>query len=156
MTALLEGIEVTELLKHLPSDVRTSIEAMERVRTDWNAIGSLMAATPTTGVAFSGTGQWTVDLWEAVKWEFRSFLCTESDPYSELRTNWDDLKLRSSSRAAGSLATAIGLRLGATAGVIAPLVTWLMVVARRIGTDDMCLALSATPSSFAQSRTPYA
>jgi hypothetical protein len=154
MSQLLEGIDAGGLLRHMPSDVRTSLETLERAGTDWNAVGSLLTATPTAGVALTGTGQWTADLWEAVKWEFRSFLCTESESYAELRTEWDELKRRSPTLAIGSLATLIGARLGVASGVIAPLVTWLFVVARRLGKEDVCLTLSAAPSvGVAQTRS---
>jgi hypothetical protein len=148
MNQLLEGIDAADLLGHMPSNVRTSLETLERAGTDWNAVGSLLAATPTAGVALTGTGQWTASLWDAVKWEFRSFLCTESDRYAELRLEWDELKRQSPARAVGSLATLIGAQLGVASGVIAPLVTWLFVVARRIGKDDVCLTLSATAPSI--------
>jgi hypothetical protein len=157
MSELLEGIEVGDLLQCMPSNVRSSLETLERAGTDWNAVGNLLAATPTAGVALTGTGQWTADLWEAVKWEFRSFLCTDSEPYAELRNQWDELKQQSSARAVGSLATHIGARLGVASGVLAPLVTWLCVVARRIGKETICLTLSAAPSvSSVQPRSPYA
>ena len=147
MSAILEGIDASDLLRHLPSNVRSSLETLERAGTDWNAVGNLLAGTPTAGVAMRGTGQWTSELWEAVKWEFRSFLCTESERYAELRTNWDELKGQSSTAAAASLATVVGERLGVARGVVAPLVTWLLLVARRDGKDDACRALSATVTS---------
>lgn len=146
MSQLLEGIDARDLLQHMPSNVRTTLEALERAGTDWNAVGNLLAATPTAGVAFTGTGQWTTDLWDAVKWEFRSFVCTDSEPYAELRSKWDALTKQSSSIAVFSLATIIGAKLGVAGGVIAPLVSWLFVVARRVGKDDVCLLLSAPPS----------
>jgi hypothetical protein len=157
MSQLLEGFDTRDLLQHVPSSVRTSLETLERAGTDWNAVGNLVAATPTAGVALAGTGQWTADLWEAVKWEFRSFLCTESERYAELRVHWDELKQRSPALAVASLATLIGAQLGVASGVIAPLVTWLFMVARRIGEDDMCLTLSAAPSvGPVQPRSPVA
>lgn len=142
MNRLLEGIDAGDLLQHMPSSVRTSLETLERVGTDWDAVGTLLAAAPTTGVVLTGTGQWTADLWQAVKWEFRSFLCTDSEPYAQLRRDWNGLKQTSSSRAVVSLATLIGAKLGVASGVIAPLVTWLFVVARRIGNEELCLTLS--------------
>ena len=157
MSQLLEGIDAGELLRHMPSSVRTSLETLERAGTHWNAVGNLLAATPTAGVALTGTGQWTADLWEAVKWEFRSFLCTESERYAELRLEWAELKQQSPALAVGSLATLIGATLGVASGVIAPMVTWLFVVARRIGKDDVCLTLAAVPSiGFLQPRSPCA
>jgi hypothetical protein len=158
MSQILEGVDAGDLLQHMPSNVRTSLETLERAGMDWNAVGSLLAATPTAGVALTGTGQWTADLWEAVKFEFRSFLCTESERYEELRMEWDELTHRSPALAVGSLATLIGAKLGVASGVIAPLVTWLFVVARRIGKEDVCLTLfSATPSlGLFQPRSPYA
>lgn len=146
MSALLEGIDAAELLQHMPSSVRTSLETLERAGTDWNAVGSLLASTPTAGVAMTGTGQWTATLWEAVKWEFRSFLCTDSGPYEELRTEWEQLKQKSPAVAVASLATQIGAKLGVASGVVAPLVCWLFLVARRVGRDDLCLTLSTAPS----------
>ena len=152
MSELLDGIEAGDLLQHMPSNVRTSLETLERAGTDWNAVGNLLAATPTTGVALTGTGQWTADLWGAVKWEFRSFVCTDSERYAELRAEWDGLKQQSPALAVGSLASAMGAKLGVASGVITPLVTWLFVVARRVGKDDLCLTLSATPSMGFASR----
>jgi hypothetical protein len=157
MSELLAGIDAEDLLQRMPSNVRLSLETLERAGTNWNAVGNLLAATPTSGVALSGTGQWTADLWEAVKWEFRSFLCTDSEPYAELRKGWDELKQQSSSLAVGSLATLIAEKLGVASGVLAPLVTWLFVVAQRNGQEAVCLTLSTAPSiASVQPRSPYA
>ena len=157
MSQLLEGIDAGDLLQHMPSNMRTSLETLERAGTDWNAVGNLLVATPTAGVALTGTGQWTADLWEAVKYEFRSFLCTDSERYAELRMEWDDLKQRSPALAVSSLSSLNGAKRGVASGVVTPLVTWLFVVARRIGEDDACRTLTATPSlGFVQPRTPYA
>ena len=145
MNHLLEGIDAGDLLQHMPSSVRSSLETLERAGTDWNAVGNLLAATPTAGVALAGTGQWTADLWQAVKWEFRSFLCTDSESYGELRKEWDELKRRSSPLAVAALATLIGAKLGIASGVIAPLVTWLFVVAGRMGMEELCLTLPTEP-----------
>jgi hypothetical protein len=154
---LLEGMIADDLLKGMPANVRSSLEAMQRAGTDWNAIGSLLAGTPTAGVALTGTGQWTADLWEAVKWEVRSFLCTDSEPYTDLRREWDERKRNSSALAVGSLATLIGAKLGIASGVLHPLVTWLFIVAQQIGEEALCLSLSAAPSiGSVQSRIPYA
>ena len=157
MSELLDGIEADDLLRRLPANVRTSLETMERAGTDWNAVGNLLAATPNAGVALAGTGQWTADLWEAVKWEFRSFLCTDSDAYAELRKEWERLKSQSPAVAVNSLATQIAARLGVASGVLAPLVTWLFVVAHRTGKESVCLTLSAAPViGSVQPRSPYA
>jgi len=157
MSELLDGIDSGELLQHIPSNLRASLEALERAGTTWNAVGNLMAVSPSAGVAVSGTGQWPADLWEAVKWEFRSFLCTDSERYAELRTEWDGLKRQSPALAVRSLATLIGAKLGVASGVIAPLVTWLFVVTGRLGKDDVCLTLSATPNTgLVQPRSPFA
>jgi hypothetical protein len=149
MSQLLAGIEADDLLQHMPSSVRTSLEVLARAGTDWNSVGDLLAAAPTSGVVLTGTGQWTADLWLAVKWEFRSFLCTDSEPYAELRAEWDSLKEKSSARAVGSLATVMGSKLGVASGVLEPMVTWLFVVAERLGTEPLCLTLAtkAKPSN---------
>jgi hypothetical protein len=157
VTHLLERMNAEDLLQGMPENVRASLETLQRGGTDWNAIGNLLAGTPTAGVALTGTGQWTANLWDAVKWEFRSFLCTDSEPYAELRKEWDQLKQNSSTLAVGSLAKLIGARLGVASGVVAPLVTWLFVVAHRIGKEGLCLTLSAAPATGSvQPRTPYA
>jgi hypothetical protein len=156
MSELLDGIDAVDLLQRVPSNVRTSLETFERAGTDWNVVGNLLAATPTAGVALTGTGQWTAGLWEAVKWEYRSFLCTESEPYAELRSEWEELKLKSSASAVTSLETLIASRLGVASGVLAPLVTWLLVVTQRVGKETVCLTLSAAPDiTSVQSRSPY-
>lgn len=157
MTGLLEGIEADVLLQQVPTSVRVSLETLERNGTDWNAVGILMTATPTAGVALSGNGQWTGDLWDAVKWEFRSFLCTDSEWYAEPRLQWDALKHASPGAAIGMLATRMGARLGVSSGLLVPLVTWLLVVARRTGEEDACTALStAVPvTDFLHARQPF-
>lgn len=152
MSQLLEGIDATELLRRMPSNVRTSLETLERAGTDWNAVGKLLAGSANAGVAVAGTGQWTADLWQAVKWEFRSFLCTDSEPYAQLRSEWPGLKQRSAAQAVGSAATLIAARVGAERGVVAPLVTWLFVMARRSGEEAACQTLSATPSNPVQAQ----
>ena len=145
MSQLLEGIDGGDLLLHMPSNVRTSFEMLDREGTDWNAVGDLLAATPTTGVVLTGTGQWTADLWQAVKWEFRSFLCTDSEPYAGIRSEWDQLKRKSPALALAALARIMGAKLGVASGVLVPLVMWLFVVARRRGKDSLCNLLSSTP-----------
>ena len=145
MSQLLDGIDSEELLRYMPSHVRDALEQFERAGTDWNVVGTLLAATPSVGVMQGGTGQWTTDLWQAVRWEFRSFLCTDSRQYAALRSEWDELKRQSSALAIRSLATAIGDKLGVASGVLAPLVSWLFVVERRTGKDALCLTLSAAP-----------
>jgi hypothetical protein len=155
MSQLLEGMSAGDLLQNVPLSVRTSLEALDRAGADWNAVGTLLS-TPTTGVVLTGTGQWTADLWDAVKWEFRSFLCTESESYEELRLEWNELK-QSPARAVVSLASLIATKLGVATGVVAPLVTWLLVVARRLGEADVCLTLSAVSSSgLLEPPSPYA
>lgn len=157
MSHLLEGMVADDLLKSVPANVRTTLEAMQRAGTDWNAIGNLLAGTPNAGVALIGSGQWTGDLWDAVKWEVRSFLCTDSEPYADLRKEWNELTRNSSALAVGSLATVIGTKLGVTGGVLQPLVIWLFVVAQQIGKDALCLSLSAAPGiGSIPSRIPYA
>jgi hypothetical protein len=147
MTTLLDGIDTSGLLQHLPSTMRGSFETLERASADWNTLGNLLAATPNTGVLLTGTGQWTSDLWQAVKWEFRSFLCTDSEHYAVLRRDWDALKQRSSALAVSSLTTVMGAKLGVAAGVLAPLVTWLFLVARLMGNDAFCVTLSTAPGT---------
>ena len=145
MNQLLDGINAGDILLYLPSSVRTSLETLERTGRDWDAVGNLMTATATAGVAVTGTGQWTADLWQAVKWEVRSFLCTDSEGYAELRKEWVELKQQSSALALRSLATQIATKLGVDRGVVAPLVAWLLVAARRFGKDGMCQTLSVAP-----------
>jgi hypothetical protein len=116
-----------------------------RAGTDWNVVGNLLAAAPRAGVMQMGTGQWTADLWQAVRWEVRSFLCTDSAPYAELRAEWDELKRQSPALAVRSLATLMGAKLGVASGVLAPLVTWLFMVERRMGKDALCQTLSTAP-----------
>lgn len=155
MSTLLEGIDPAAVLQHMPSNVRASLETLERVGADWNVVGNLLAGTSTAGVALTGTGQWTADLWQAVKWEFRCFLCTDSEPYAELRKGWDELKRQSPAQAVASLTTLIGDKLGVATGVLAPLVIWLFVVARRIDRETMCATLASAPGIAILPRAPY-
>jgi hypothetical protein len=74
-----------------------------------------------------------------------------------VRQEWDDLKRASSVRAVGSLATAMGARIGVASGVLFPLLTWLVAVADRMGKEPLCLALSSPPGAGSVlPRSPYA
>jgi hypothetical protein len=145
MSDLLDGIDTGDLLLRLPANVRASLETLERADIDWNAVGNLLAATPNAGIVFTGTGQWTSDLWQAVKWEFRCFLCTDSEPYADLRHQWPTLKATSSAHAVASLTACIGAKLGVAGGVLVPMLTWLIMVARRRGREQMGFGASAVP-----------
>ena len=51
MKRLLDGIDSAVLLQHVPSNVRMSLETLERAGTDWNDVGGMLSATPTVGVS---------------------------------------------------------------------------------------------------------
>jgi hypothetical protein len=70
--------------------------------------------------------------------EFRSFLCTNSAEYSDLRQRWAELRDQSTAAAAAALAAAIAARLGLSAAVLAPFVVSLLLSALRLGCGTIC------------------
>jgi hypothetical protein len=70
--------------------------------------------------------------------EFRSFLCTSSAAYADLRSRWEALRDQSIAAAAAALAAGIASRLGVSAEVVAPLVVGLLLSAVRMGCRTMC------------------
>ena len=154
MSQLLEGIDAGDLLQHMPSNMRTSLETLERAGTDWNAVGNLLVATPTAGVALTGTGQWTADLWEAVKYEFRSFLCTDSERYAELRLEWDDLKQRSPALAVSSLSSLIGATPLAASRSLVAAEGKTRRLRSRSSNSAVCARLRSTATARAGSTSP--
>ena len=70
--------------------------------------------------------------------EFRSFLCTRSQAYADLRARWTALRDESVAAAAAALAAEIGGRLGVPAQVLAPVVVSLLLSAVRLGCRSIC------------------
>lgn len=70
--------------------------------------------------------------------EFRSFLCTNSADYSDLRQRWAELRDESTTAAAAALAAAIGARLGLSGAALAPLVACLLLSGLRLGCRTVC------------------
>lgn len=139
--AILDGLSASDLYGELPTSVSATVKAMDENGADWNIIGASLALSPTAGVALKGGGAWRQDLWAAVKSEFAEFLCSGSPKYDELRTEWSGLKDKSKHIAIASLSGAIGAQLGVAAGVVAPLVVWLIIVALKIGKEGLCRTL---------------
>lgn len=74
--------------------------------------------------------------------EFRSFLCTSSPVYADLRSRWQELRDESIASAAAALAAAIGARLGVSTAVMAPVVVTLLLSAVRLGCRTICHRLA--------------
>lgn len=70
--------------------------------------------------------------------EFRSFLCSDSVEYADLRSRWQQLRDESAAAAATALAAAIGARMGVSAAIVAPVVTSLLLSAVRLGCRTIC------------------
>ncbi|HWP38102.1 MAG TPA: hypothetical protein VNL18_11170 [Gemmatimonadales bacterium] len=121
------------------------MKGMEQAGLQWEQVGATLAATPTSGIALKGGGRWPDRLWESTKAEFHVFLCTESPNYADLRQQWDALRKKSSTIAVSALSATIGAQIGVAAGVIAPLVIWLALVALRIGKEALCRAVTQQP-----------
>ena len=141
MSDFTEGWSEADLLRELPLSVVRAIRQLDGEGTDWNVTGLLLAATPSVGVSLKG-GSWRSDLWDAVRREFHSFMCTDSKEYADLRKESKGLRENGSRLALGSLSGLIGAQLGVASGIVAPLVIWLLVVSLRIGHKALCVTLS--------------
>ena len=141
----LSGIEREGLVATLPVTLGQRLVAFDSANTDINIVGALLVAGPTSSVALKGPGRWTTALWDGVKSEARKFLCTESEEYADLRSEWDGLKKKGSGLAVSALSGAIGAKLGVAAGVLSPMVIWVLLVGLRVGKNGLCAALSAGP-----------
>ena len=75
-----EGLSEQELLGMLPTTVSGHLATLDRQNVQWDQVGALLAGAPTSGVSVKGGGQWTGGLWQAVRHELGSFLCTDSEP----------------------------------------------------------------------------
>lgn len=146
-----------EFLAILSGNVRSSIGNLETAGADWELVGGLLSNTPALGMSLKGVN-WKESLWPAVKTEFHSFLCTESDAYKDVRSQWKDLQIGGPSVIVASVAGAIGAQLGMVSGVLIPIVVWLCVVSGRIGKNALCATLLPTqptaPAVLGDSATP--
>jgi hypothetical protein len=154
MTDLLSGFVEADLLNQLPASVVRSLNALEANGAPWDATGALLAATPTIGVSLKGGSGWASNLWASVKTEIHSFLCTDSAQYTDLRSEWDKLRQKSSGVALASLSGVIGAQLGTASGVVAPLVIWAFIVVLRIGKNAACTAMAGGQATPAAPATP--
>lgn len=143
--SLLSSFDEQELCSEFPESVRLMIQQLEKENIDWNGVGGLLGMSPTAGVSLKGGKRWRTDLWNGVKAEFADFLCRDSPKYEDLRGEWKELAAKSRHLALASLSGVIGAHMGVAAGVVAPLVVWLMVVAVRIGKEGLCRAIAETP-----------
>lgn len=147
MPDILSGFTEAGLLSQLPKSVRESIATLEAQQAKWDEVGTLLASGPTAGISLKGGGRWSGALWQNVKKEFHSFLCSDSSTYADLRKEWDSLRQKSSAMAVASLSGLVGSQLGVASGVIAPLVIWAAIVALRIGKEAACAAMTEPPQS---------
>lgn len=142
MSKLTVALPEADLLAILPLAVRANIDAMETEGVEWHRIGELLAGAPTAGVALKGASGFTNRLWDSVKGEFRSFLCSEGANYSDLRATWGEYEKKGAKAATHALSAAIGAQIGMTGAILAPVVIWLLVVSARIGKNALCKSLS--------------
>lgn len=142
MSESIEQLDEDALLSQLPDNVREGIEAMESEGVDWNSIGEALADAPSNAIpSQKGGGDWKDDLWEEVKAEFRIFLCTDDEKYSDLKDEGEDLGDMGVRLLVASLSSLIGSQIGVAGGMIAPLVVWLLTVGNRIGQEALCAQL---------------
>ncbi|MFO0454141.1 MAG: hypothetical protein ACK52I_36745 [Pseudomonadota bacterium] len=137
------GITRDALVATLPLTFGQRLLAFDSASTDINVVGALLVASPTSSIALKGPGRWTTALWDGVKAEARKFLCTESEEYADLRSEWAGLKEKGSGLAVSALSGAIGAKLGVAAGVLSPMVIWILLVGLRVGKNGLCTALSS-------------
>lgn len=141
MSSAIDNLDEEELYKNLPQQVESDLKELEKHEVPWDQIGNILAGAPSTTVALKG-GNWSAELWKSVKEEFRKFLCTDSESYSDLKTDGKDIKENSAKLLISSLSSIMGAKLGIAAGVIAPIIIWLLLVASRIGKQGLCKALN--------------
>lgn len=144
MKDILENLSEDELLGQLPDSVRRGIETLEANEVEWDQIGTLLASAPANFVTLKGGSSWRADMWEAVKEEFHSFLCTSERKYDDLRNQGENLREKSSKWLISALSGLIGAKVGVAAGVVAPLVVWLLLVGSRIGKEALCSSILAS------------
>jgi len=135
----LKDLTEAQILKCLSPPVERHVIALNTQGVPWDQIGHLLALTPSAALSLKGPG-WNRHLWLEVKAEVYSFLCEDSEPYSDLRSEWNTLTEKSSALAIASLSGAIGSELGMAGGVVAPMVIWAIAVAVRIGKEAACRA----------------
>src|SRR5438132_327083 len=105
MSVSLDGLKEGDILAALPPSVAKSVAELEAAGADFETVGSVLANTPAAGVAMKGV-TWKSTLWQAVRTEFQSFLCTESEAYADLREDWKTLKARGSMIVVSTLSAA--------------------------------------------------
>lgn len=144
----LDGLEENELISQLPKNTRRAIDSMQEAGTNWNAIGERLAQAPSNAVAAEkGQANWSEEFWQEVKEEFAVFLCTDHEKYSDLRSKGEELGEKNTDLLVSAISGIIGSQIGVAAGIVAPLVVWLLVTGSRIGTEALCTQLLSDSQS---------
>jgi hypothetical protein len=143
MSDLLLGLNEADLLDQLSGSVSSTIKKLEEANLDWDSVGMLLASSPIIGVALKGGTDQPRDLWGSVKTELRSFLCTDSEKYADLRKQFEGIEKKSSHIVVASLAASMADYIPVAAGIIAPMVIWGLVTAMRISKEAFCECTAA-------------
>jgi hypothetical protein len=134
-----DDLDRDELLSELPQYVREAVVSMEEQGADWDTIGEQLANAPANALAAQKGGpDWNTDLWSEVKSEFAVFLCQDEERYSDLQSEGKALGDMNEKLLISGLSGGMGSYIGAASGILAPLVTWLLICAATIGKNALC------------------
>jgi len=134
-----DDLDRDELLSELPQHVREAVVSMEEQGADWDTIGERLANAPANALAAQKGGpDWNIDLWSEVKAEFAIFLCQDEERYSDLQSEGEALGDMNEKLLISWFSSQMGSYLGTASGILAPLVTWLLISAATIGKNALC------------------
>lgn len=134
-----DELDRDELLSELPQHVREAVASMEEQGANWDTIGEQLANAPANALAAQKGGpDWNTDLWSEVKSEFAVFLCQDEERYSDLQSEGQTLGDMNEKLLVSGLSGEIGSYIGAASGIVAPLITWLLISAASIGKEALC------------------
>jgi hypothetical protein len=134
-----DDLDRDELLSELPQYVREAVVSMEEQGADWDTIGEQLANAPANALAAQKGGpDWNTDLWSEVKSEFAVFLCQDEERYSDLQSEGKALGDMNEKLLISWFSSQMGSYLGTASGILAPLVTWLLISAATIGKNALC------------------
>ena len=137
-----KDVTPADLLSELPPSLSEILAGFLSENAPLDTVGQTLVGSQYIGVALKGGSRFVGDLWMAVKNEFRIFLCTDDAKYSSIRSGFTELTKENKSKYVAYLSGAIGGFLGVQAGLVTPLLVWLLVAAITVGKEATCAVLA--------------
>lgn len=130
-----------DVLASIAPSMRDALVQFNRDNAAVDEVGRVLAGGQYAGVTLKGGGRFPGDLWESAKKEFAELLCDEGGKYDDLRKRFVKITKENQTLFLAQTSAVIGGMLGVQAGLLTPIILWLVLVTLRLGKESCCAVL---------------